>query len=95
MSSEDFLAGAEAPANASHALQALWQDAHGEWERAHVLVQDDSSKEAAWVHAYLHRREGDESNAGYWYARAGKPKPAAGTSLEEEREAITRALMEK
>ena len=54
-------------------LRALWHDAHDEWDTAHKLAQEDDSREGAWVHAYLHRREGDESNAAYWYRRAGKP----------------------
>lgn len=55
-------------------LAALWHDAQGNWEQAHTLVQDDSSADAAWVHAYLHRKEGDISNGRYWYTRAGKPE---------------------
>lgn len=62
----------------------------GDWERAHKLVQDDPSPEAAWVHAHLHRMEGDLWNAGYWYRRAGRPEPAG--SLEEERRTIIEAL---
>lgn len=52
--------------------QALKFDSEGDWNKAHDLVQDLPSKEAAWIHAYLHRKEGDDSNAGYWYRRAGK-----------------------
>lgn len=55
-------------------LQALWWDAKGNWGRAHEIAQDIDSPDAAWVHAYLHRKEGDLSNAGYWYSRAGKPR---------------------
>jgi hypothetical protein len=58
--------------NVSLELQSLWYAAKGDWEKAHTLVQDLTTKEAAWVHAYLHRQEGDISNAGYWYRRAGK-----------------------
>ena len=71
-------------------LRALSLVAAGDWDRAHALVQDDPSPEAAWVHAHLHRVEGDLSNAGYWYRRAGKPQ--ASNSLEEERQAIEKAL---
>ncbi len=78
------------PANGP--LAALWHDLHGDWENAHRLVQDDSSPEAAWVHAYLHRREGDAANARYWYARAGRP--AASGGLDEERAAIAAELLE-
>lgn len=69
------------------ALQAL---AAGDWEGAHKIVQNDSSPEAAWVHAHLHRIEGDEMNARYWYRRAGKPFPAV--DLDTERAEITAAL---
>ncbi len=54
-------------------LSALWWDAKGEWDYAHRIVQTDQGADAAWVHAYLHRKEGDAFNAGYWYGRAGKP----------------------
>jgi hypothetical protein len=55
------------------ALQALWWDARGEWERAHALAQiNEGDPRSAWVHAYLHRKEGDLSNAAYWYRRAGR-----------------------
>ena len=57
--------------------------AKGDWDKAHAIVQDDEGDaEAAWVHAHLHRVEGDESNAGYWYARAGKPH-AKNSHVEE------------
>jgi hypothetical protein len=72
-------------------LAALWWAANGKWDRAHQIVQDDSGAEAAWVHAYLHRIEGDLANAGYWYRRAGKA--AAGGSLEAEWEAMASALL--
>jgi|UniRef100_UPI00404ADB9C hypothetical protein len=73
-------------------LQGLWHDGKGEWEKAHRRVQDDASTEAAWVHAYLHRKEGDASNAAYWYARARRPEPK--TTLEEEWADIARELLE-
>ena len=59
-------------ANLPPLLHALWHDAHGDWERAHSIAQEIDSTDAAWVHAYLHRKEGDTSNAGYWYRRAGR-----------------------
>jgi hypothetical protein len=71
-------------------LQALKLAAAGDWDGAHRIVQDDPSPEAAWVHAHLHRVEGDLGNAGYWYRRAGKP--AATGDLAEERVAIEKAL---
>ena len=58
--------------NLSHPLRALLIDFLGDWETAHNIVQNDPSKQAAWVHAYLHRKEGDLGNAGYWYVNAGK-----------------------
>ena len=69
------------------ALQAL---AAGDWHGAHRIVQDDPSPRAAWVHAHLHRIEGDEMNARYWYRRAGKSFPAV--DLDSERAEITAAL---
>lgn len=62
----------------------------GDWDGAHAIVQDDPSSDAAWIHAHLHRIEGDLANAAYWYRRAGRP--VAAVSLEEERESITAAL---
>ena len=67
------LEGAAPPAESGAPLAALWHLAKGDWDRAHKIVQDDEGAAAAWVHAHLHRVEGDEGNAGYWYARAGKP----------------------
>jgi hypothetical protein len=54
-------------------LHALWHDAHGSWDRAHSIAQEIETPDAAWVHAYLHRKEGDTTNASYWYRRAGRP----------------------
>ncbi len=80
------------PPELSAELQALWHDARGDWQRAHGIVQDLDSREAAWVHAYLHRKEGDRSNARYWYARAGEPECHA--SLDEEWTALLMALVD-
>jgi hypothetical protein len=91
MSFEDFAAASAPPAGLGPALLALWHDAHGDWELAHTLAQQDSGRNGAWVHAYLHRKEGDEMNAGYWYGRAGKP--VAKGDLNAERAAIARALL--
>ncbi|MGP6156445.1 MAG: hypothetical protein ACLPYS_02755 [Vulcanimicrobiaceae bacterium] len=74
-------------------VEALWRDAKGDWSRAHEIAQDIDTPEAAWVHAYLHRKEGDASNAGYWYQRAGKPPSRL--SLEAEWHQIVNALLEK
>jgi hypothetical protein len=73
-------------------LAALWWAAKGGWDQAHKLVQDEASAEAAWVHAYLHRVEGDRGNADYWYRRAAKP--VASGSLDTEWERIASALLE-
>ncbi|KRQ92465.1 hypothetical protein [Bradyrhizobium valentinum] len=72
-------------------LVALRWAAKGDWGRAHKIVQDEGSAEAAWVHAYLHRVEGDLGNAGYWYRQAGQP--VAKDSLEAEWERIVSALL--
>jgi hypothetical protein len=81
------------PAEASLALQALWHDARGDWARAHECAQEDHSRDGSWVHAYLHRKEGDAGNAGYWYARAGRKMPADEITLEEEWAAVARELL--
>ena len=60
------------PAGLSLALAGLWWDGKGNWEKAHESAQQDEGPAGSWVHAYLHRKEGDTSNAGYWYRRAGK-----------------------
>lgn len=72
--------------------RALWHAGHDHWNIAHEIVQDDPSPEAAWVHAFLHRVEGDLGNAQYWYHRAGK-KPATDISLEKELEQLIAALV--
>ena len=81
---EEFeqLVGRPEPDGLSAALRALLRDAGGEWDRAHEAVQEDGSAEGAWVHAYLHRKDGDVGNAAYWYRRAGKPV-ATGDSAAE------------
>ncbi|MBV9523478.1 MAG: hypothetical protein JO010_11825, partial [Alphaproteobacteria bacterium] len=79
------------PETLSHALRALWWDAKGNWPKAHENAQAQDDAIGAWVHAYLHRKEGDLANAGYWYRRAGKT-PETGP-LEAEWEAITVALL--
>jgi hypothetical protein len=84
------LADAAPASNLAPPLAALWWAAKGDWNKAHQIVQDEDTPDAAWVHAYLHRVEGDLGNAGYWYRRAGKP--AATDSLEAEWERIVSAL---
>lgn len=87
------LSGTAPPADLGLALTALWWDAKGDWTVAHEHVQRDEGDPACdWVHAYLHRKEGDASNARYWYRNASQPV-ASGT-LEREWEAIVQALLD-
>jgi len=88
----DSLLRDDPPRELSHALSGLWWDAKGDWTKAHESAQQDEGPAGAWVHAYLHRKEGDISNAGYWYQRAGK-RPAEG-SFQGEWEQIAGALLE-
>ncbi len=86
------ISAAEPPAGISPALQALWWVAKDDWDRAHKVIQQHEGKAACdLVHAHLHRVEGDLSNAGYWYRRAGRPA-AAGT-LEDEWSAMVAELL--
>ncbi|MCW3088734.1 MAG: hypothetical protein JWQ78_2120 [Sediminibacterium sp.] len=84
------LSGTKPPAVFSPPLAALWYDAMGDWNAAHDLINDMEGAEVAWVHAYLHRKEGDNGNAGYWYRRAGK-NPCS-KALAEEWEDLVKAL---
>ena len=79
---ESTLEQKEPPKEWSKALQSLWFDAKGDWESSHNIAQDIHSPMGSWIHAYLHRKEGDKWNAGYWYRQAGKPFPEY--SLDEE-----------
>ncbi len=79
------------PAGLTPPLLGLWWQGKGEWDRAHATVQKDGSRAASWVHAHLHRVEGDLGNAAYWYARAGR-EPATG-DLDREWAAIAAALL--
>ena len=81
------------PPAVSTLLLALWHDAKGDWEKAHAIAQDVDDARGAWVHAYLHRKEGDLGNAGYWYARAGRKMPASSVTLETEWAAIAQELL--
>ena len=85
------LDGAAPAPDLSAPLAALWWAAKGDWDQAHKIVQDESGREAAWVHAYLHRVEGDLGNAGYWYRQAGQP--VATDSLQAEWERIAATLL--
>ena len=88
---EASLVDAHPPAGLSALLEALWHERRGNWTRAHEIAQDIESAEAALVHAYLHRREGDLSNAAYWYRRASKPVMHG--DLDEEWRAIVAELV--
>lgn len=79
------------PQSLSPSLKALWYDAKGDWNEAHNIAQDIRQSEGSWIHAYLHRKEGDEGNASYWYHRAGKP--FCRISLQDEWEEIVVALL--
>jgi hypothetical protein len=79
------------PAEISDYLKALWYDAKNDWTHAHEIIQNIEDKTAAWIHAYLHRKEGDIGNADYWYRRAAKNRPVS--SLEDEWESIAKALL--
>ena len=81
----------EPPRSLSLALAGLWWDAKGNWKRAHESAQQDEGPAGSWVHAYLHRKEGDSSNAGYWYRRA--EKPPAQVSLDQEWTEIAECLL--
>ena len=74
-------------------LKALWYDGKNDWEGSHNIAQDIDDKNGSWVHAYLHRKEGDISNAHYWYSRAGKSEPRM--TLKEEWESLVRNFIEQ
>ena len=88
---ESVASAVEPPEGLSPALRALWHLARGEWDAAHCLAQSDRGRDGAWVHAHLHRVEGDLANAGYWYRRADRP-PSEGP-LDDEWEEIATALL--
>ena len=85
------LRGDEPPAGLSAPLRAMWEDARGRWDAAHGVAQEIDDATGAWVHAYLHRKEGDAANAAYWYRRAGRPMPS--DSLEAEWTRIVSVLL--
>ena len=79
------------PVNWPESLKAMWWDSKGDWVRSHDIAQEIYSDIGNWIHAYLHRKEGDKWNAGYWYRRAGKNFP--NMSLEEENDQILRYIL--
>jgi hypothetical protein len=94
MTFDDFkksLAGPGPPPGSSLALRGLWWDAKGDWSQAHESAQQDEGPEGSWVHAYLHRKEGDAGNAAYWYRRAGRA--ASQLSLDDEWRSIVENLL--
>lgn len=94
MTVAEFEAGLDAPeppGGLPPLLEALWHERKGNWTRAHEIAQDVDDEDGAWVHAYLHRREGDPANAGYWYRRAGR-RPSSEPLEEEWREIVTALL---
>ncbi len=91
MQLDEFVQQASCPTSLSPALQALWYAKKGNWDRAHKIVQDADDADSAWVHAYLHRQEGDLSNARYWYRRSKRPESTA--SLSQEWEEIAAELL--
>ena len=88
---EATLEDAAPPPGLSAALAALWHERRGDWDEAHRQAQSQDDAEGAWVHAYLHRVEGDHGNAAYWYRRAGRALCSA--PLEEEWAEIVDALL--
>ena len=83
----------QCPSFLPETLQALWYDKKGDWHKAHNILNDASDADSAWVHAYLHRKEGDLNNARYWYNRSGKPEFTA--QLNQEWEQIVTNLLWK
>jgi hypothetical protein len=84
---------AAAPPDLTPGLRALWTDGRGDWEGAHRIAQDIDGPTGAWIHAYLHRKEGDLGNAGYWYRQAGRPVAAG--ALDDEWAALVTELLQK
>ncbi len=87
----ETLKEAAPPPRWNRSLQSLWWDARGDWHKAHDLADGLNTQAGSWIHAYLHRREGDEWNAAYWYNKAGKPFPRI--SLDEEFEELVGAMI--
>jgi hypothetical protein len=88
MTIEEFkssLKNNEPPDGLTPLLKALWYDANGDWKNAHETAQEISTYDGSWVHAYLHRKEGDLSNASYWYLRAGRIMPDMSLEIEWEK----------
>ena len=80
------------PTNLPKLLLALWHDGKGDWEAAHEIAQEANTPAHCWIHAYLHRKEGDDWNAAYWYKRASRPIPTC--SLDEEWASIVKTFLQ-
>ena len=89
----EILSGQEPPSDLSQNLAALWYDANGNWDKAHDIVQATSGYDGDWIHAYLHRKEGDLSNASYWYSRIGRARSQK--TLDEEWDELANYLLSK
>ncbi|MEK7830752.1 MAG: hypothetical protein AAB401_06665 [Acidobacteriota bacterium] len=89
---EVSLTGADPPAGLSPYLNSLWLERLGDWDKAHKIVQDIETAEASAIHAYLHRKEGDEGNARYWYGQADRAFPT-GKTLDDEWKSLVIELL--
>lgn len=85
------LGGTEPPSGLNLALEALWWDAKGSWAKAHHCAQERDDEAGMRVHAYLHRKEGDLSNADYWYRRCRRTPAEIG--LDAEWESLARSFL--
>lgn len=88
---QDSLSNRHPPTNWTEGLKALWYDAKNDWEGSHNIAQEMHDDLGSWIHAYLHRKEGDEFNAGYWYRQAGRHFPQI--SLEDEHKKIVISIL--
>ncbi len=90
---QESLSASVPPTSWPEGLKVLWHDAKNDWEASHAIAQEMQNDLGSWLHAYLHRKEGDEFNAGYWYRRAGRPFPK--TSLEKEHQELVAFILRK
>ncbi|THH37590.1 hypothetical protein [Neolewinella litorea] len=90
---DQSLSDAQPPADAGVELTSLWWISKNQWEKAHLLIDRAPGSDCAWVHAHLHRIEGDDANASYWYRRAGRDKPNYG--LVKEREVLLQHFLDQ
>jgi hypothetical protein len=90
---QSSLQQSEPPQKLSDLLKAMWYDGKENWSASHDIAQEIHSTDGSWIHAYLHRKEGDLSNASYWYSKAGKPVPRV--SLKEEWEQLVKEFLSR